>query len=340
MSGIAVQELVLNLIAIELEGNRTTANYRRIIKRDAMRFFTWLKAQGMEDLRNVGKAEIVCYYQHLCSQCSTAGTRTIGKLLSRATVNGLMTAVKKVFAVLYNSGYTKKDPFHGLDLGMRGGGGVKRRPFTEGQMAEFLEQIEVDTPLGLRDRAMFELIYSSGLRVGEAARLTMGDINLERREIIVHGKGSRDRLVPISIVARDFLKLYIGERFSRLDEAVFLGTKGKGIGKPMRPKEITRRFHTLLVKFNMDGIGRCAHAVRHSTATHLLDNGASVRHIQELLGHRNIDTTVRYTQVQTTGLKKVYMKYHPGEHELFETVDEVYEKRLASLVASKSGGMI
>jgi len=89
-----------------------------------------------------------------------------------------------------------------------------------------------------------------------------------------------------------------------------------------------------IVKFGMDGVGRSTHAVRHSTATHLLDNGASIRHIQELLGHKNIDTTVRYTQVQTGGLQKIYRKYHPAEHELFEVLDQLYEQRLEDLVAS------
>ena len=85
----------------------------------------------------------------------------------------------------------------------------------------------------------------------------------------------------------------------------------------------------------MDEAGRSTHAVRHSTATHLLDHGASIRHVQELLGHKNIENTARYTQIQTGGLAKIYRKYHPGEHELIETVDEEYEKRLENLVAGK-----
>lgn len=329
------RETALRLIDIEQEGNRTTKEYRKILTRNAKCFFAWMESQNISDILNVGKAELVSYFRHVCGERSVTGTRTIGEPLSRATINWRVLGAKKIFAALYLAGFLAKNPFHGLDLGTPPERSFKRRPFTEAQMTELLEQIDPSTRKGLRDRAMFELIYSSGLRVCEASRLTMRDIDLERREIVVHGKGSRDRLVPISTVARDFLRLFIGERITRLEEPVFRGTWAKGEGKAIRPEEISQRFHNLLIKFGMDGEGRSTHAVRHSTATHLLDHGASVRHIQELLGHKNIDTTVRYTQVQTEGLQKIYRKYHPGEHELFEVVDEAYEKRLESLGAGK-----
>jgi len=188
----------------------------------------------------------------------------------------------------------------------------------------------------LRNKALFMTIYGSGIRIGEAANLKVGDIDSDKGRIFIRkGKGGRDRIVPVSEVARDFLSLFIGHRINHLEEPVFQGAWAKGGGKAIRPEEISQRFHALLAKFGMSGLGRSTHAVRHSTATHLLDHGASIRHIQELLGHKNIDTTVRYTQVQTAGLQKVYRKYHPGEHELFETVDEAYVKRLESLLAGR-----
>jgi len=335
MTGLLEKEYALRHITMELEGNRATAGYRRAVIRDVKRFFSWLEKEDKRDIRTVGKAELLAYYRYVCSLTSTAGTRTIGAPLGAGMIRHIMASAKKVFAALYRAGYLADDPFYGLDLGLPSVRGSTRKPFTKAEMTEFLEQLDPGTPRGLRDRALFELMYSSGLRTSEAARLTMGDIDLDRREIIVHGKGSRDRLVIITEVARDFLRSYIGPRLSRLDEPVFLGTWGKGIGKPMRTKEITRRFHTLLIKAGMDGPGRCAHAVRHSTATHLLDNGASIRHIQELLGHKNIDTTARYTQIHIDGLQKVYRRYHPGEHELFEALDEAYEQRLDKLIAGK-----
>jgi len=132
----------------------------------------------------------------------------------------------------------------------------------------------------------------------------------------------------------------VGERQTKLEEPVFRGTRAKGAGKAMRPQEIFRRFRTLLVAFGMDGAGHCTHAIRHSTAMHLLDHGANIRHIQELLGHKNIENTARYAQVHTAGLQKVYWKYHPGEHELFEIVDEAYERRLESILRDHHGRLL
>jgi len=334
MTGEVLRELALRLVDVEMEGNRLTEGHRATVKRGINRFFSWMESQHIQDIREVGKAELIAYYRHLCSlqRCK----RTVGGLLCTGTINGHINSVKKMFSALYRSGYLQEDLFYELDLGVQPQRSFKRRPFTEQEMSEFLEQIDTSTTWGLRDRALFELIYSSGLRRSEAASLTMRDIDLERREIIVHGKGSRDRMVPISEVARDFLRLYVGDRINRLDDAVFLGTQS-GKEKPMRPRTVTRQCNKLLSKLGIYSEGRCAHAVRHSTATHLLDHGASIRHIQELLGHRNIDTTVLYTQVQTSGLQKIYRKYHPGEHELFEAVDEAYEKRLKMLVEGKGG---
>ena len=332
MTGEAVRELALSLIATELEGSRTTKRYRKIVSHNAKLFFSWLDSQGLE-VKSVGKADLFTYYRYVCSQHSTTGTRTVGELISKATINWRLLGVRKVFTALYRAGYLAEDPFHGLELNLPTGRTFKRHPFTENEITTFLEQIDPGTRKGLRDRALFELIYSSGLRVGEAARLSIADVDLERREIIVHGKGKRDRMVPISVVARDFLEHYIGDRVNRLEEPVFPATHARLSGKHMAPGGITYRFRALLQKFDMDGPGRCTHAVRHSTATHLLDHGASIRHIQELLGHKNIDTTVRYTQVQTGGLQKIYRKYHPGEHDLFEAVDDAYLRRIDALIA-------
>jgi len=329
----AIRELAVHMVNTELEGDRTTLHYRQEVKKNIEQFFLWLEAKNLNKIKMIGKAELMAYYLDVCSQRVRTGTRISGGLLSKRTINGRILAVRKTFTALYRAGYVNEDPFHGFSLDMPPDRSSKRLPFTEAEMETFLEQINSSTSLGLRNRTLFELIYSSGLRVGEAARLTIGDLDLERREILVHGKGSRDRIVPISLMARDYLQWYAGERLAKLEEPVFKGTRGKGAGKAMRPQDISRRFRTLLIAFGMDGPGRSTHAVRHSTATHLLDHGANIRHIQELLGHKSIENTARYAQVHTAGLQKVYRKYHPGEHELFEIVDEAYEQRLETLIA-------
>lgn len=214
--------------------------------------------------------------------------------------------------------------------------GWNRRPLTREEITRFLESIDTGTRQGLKDRTLFELIYSSGLRVAEAAALKVGDIDFDRRVMVVRGKFDRDRMVPISCVAHDFLVLYLGDKIDDGDEWVFTGYGGPTRGRHMSSMGVSERFRTLVRRFGMDRPEISTHSIRHSTATHLLENGASIRHVQELLGHRCIESTVRYTHVMTDTLTREYRKYHPREHELFEAVDDDYDARLDSvLVRSK-----
>jgi len=162
-------------------------------------------------------------------------------------------------------------------------------------------------------------------RVAEAANLQIKDLSLNRREMIVRGKFARDRVVPFTKEAQKYLALYLKERIYSKEGPVFRGVYGK---KALRPGSVGRRFTDLLKKYNMKRKELSAHSIRHATASQLLDNGAGIRHVQELLGHRNLETTVRYTHVDGERLGKIYRKYHPQEHDLFEAVDDEYKKRL------------
>lgn len=213
---------------------------------------------------------------------------------------------------------------------------VRRRALTEGEMQKFLDELDTTTAQGLRDRALFELVYAAGLRVGEVAGLKVSDVDFERRIMRVRGKGDKDRLVPISEVAKDVLLLYLGERVSDREAWLFTGSRGPMTGSHVRPASVSERFRTLLRRFGMDDPELTAHSVRHSTATHLLDHGASVRQVQELLGHAEVETTARYTHVVTENLKRIYRRYHPREQGLYEEVDAEYRKRLQAL-AGKGG---
>ncbi|MDR2897748.1 MAG: tyrosine-type recombinase/integrase [Spirochaetaceae bacterium] len=215
---------------------------------------------------------------------------------------------------------------------------MKRRLLGKEELAELLDGIGIDNAYDLRDRAIYELIYSSGLRVGEVAALKIGDIDFSRREAVVHGKGRRDRLVPISVVARDLLEQYLGKRRERREDAVFIGCgQGRRSGV-MSGRNISRRFRKLLREGGIDRRDVSTHSIRHSTATHMLENGASIRHVQELLGHKNIEHTARYTEVLTENILKEYRKYHPREHELLEVVDEEYLERFREVVVERSKG--
>jgi integrase/recombinase XerC len=330
---LITKELVQRLVAAELSGNRVSRGYAEEVRYNLGVFFTWL---GPGDIGLVDKPELLAYYAYVCTTKAEKGVKIPGSLISRRTINGRLGALRKAFKVLYQSEYLDKNPFDELVLGVRPERGTKRQPFSEKEMAVFLDGIKPTAGRGLRDRTLFELMYSSGLRAAETAKLSIGDVDLEQRELLVQGKGAQDRVVPFSRPARDFLTLYLKDRTNRLEPVFLRANYQTG---PMLAQTITRRFRTLLQQFDMGGTNRLTHAIRHSTATHLLDNGAGIRHVQELLGHKNIENTVLYTHLQTGGLAKIHQKYHPREHRYLKYIDEDYIRRLDFLLA-KAGNPV
>jgi tyrosine recombinase XerC len=171
-----------------------------------------------------------------------------------------------------------------------------------------------DTPEGVRDRALLELLYGSGLRVAELCALDLGDVDLRHGRVRVTGKGRKERQVPLSDAATKAIAAYVHEaRPSHLQKrpegpdrfALFLNTRGNRLG--------TRGVRQLMTKYGgMTGAaGVSPHALRHSFATHLVDGGADLRTVQELLGHENLATTEIYTHVSTERLRAVYEQSHP-----------------------------
>lgn len=328
MTGESIRLIAKELVEEELKGRRLNEKYKASIRESQKNFIDWAVKRSKGDLRLITKADLVKYHQSLAQTKS----KRDGNLLSPTTINDRYHAVCMLFSLLYRAGILKENPTHNLNLDLPNPTSWKRRPLTQEEITTFLENIDPSTKQGLKDRTMFELMYSSGLRVCEVANLKVGDINFEKREMIVRGKFERDRVVPISKVAKDFLLLFLDERISERESPVFLGFRGSRENEPLRSESVSERFHDLLRKFKMDKAELSAHSIRHSTATHLLENGASVRHVQELLGHKTIETTVRYTHVQTDSLAKIYRKYHPREHELFEVIDDSYMKRFNDML--------
>lgn len=183
------------------------------------------------------------------------------------------------------------------------------------QMVRFIETPETDTVLGKRDRAILELLYASGVRVSELVNLNLSDIDFANQTLRVKGKGRKERMVPFGVHAQGALEQYLAVRGELLAEAdpdnrdplaVFMNYQGTRI--------TTRSVGRMLDKY----CRQCAeihhvspHALRHSFATHLLDAGADLRTIQELLGHARLTTTQQYTHVSTDRLMAVYDKAHP-----------------------------
>ena len=332
MTSEAVRTLAMKLSETELKANRLTP--RSITKnlRAQNEFIAWTVRKGYA-LEAMGKAELRDYHAELCRRRS----KKTGELLTAHTINDLFYQATALFSILYREGVLEENPAHNLSLDLPERRGMKRRPLTREEITFFLETIDPGGAQGMKDRTLFELIYSSGLRVSEAVGLRVKDIDFERREMVVRGKGNRDRIVPFSVVAKDFLTAFLGKRIETPDAWVFSGSRGSRVGEHILGTSISERFRILLRRFDMDKKEISTHSIRHSTATHLLENGASVRHVQELLGHKSLETTVRYTQIQNEGVFKVYRKHHPREHELFEAVDEEYLKRLERVLAGTGG---
>ena len=332
MTSEAIKVLVLKISEEELKADRLTKASIKSALKSQNEFITWTGKKGYA-LESMGKAHLREYQAELCRRCS----KKTGELLTAHTINDIFQKVLVLFSIMYREGVIDENPAHNLKLDLPERPRMKRRPLTLEEINSFLESIDTSTPQGLKDRTIFELIYSSGLRVNEAVSLRVKDIDFERREMIVRGKGDRDRVVPFSKVAKEFLLLFLGSRIEEPDSWVFSGSRGSRVGEHIRGDTISERFRILLRRFDMDKKEISTHSIRHSTATHMLENGASVRHVQELLGHKYIETTVRYTQIQSDGVFKVYRKYHPREHELFEAVDDDYLKRFDSVLAETYG---
>ena len=185
------------------------------------------------------------------------------------------------------------------------------------QMRTLLERIPARTPLELRDRAMLELAYSCGLRCEEIVNLDLGALDHETEQLRVMGKGSKERLLPVGAPAQKALERYLqkGRRALAVDhreQAMFVSKSGRRLSN----SDVTRRlglwFKEASMQTSMNGAGKISpHSLRHSFATHLLEGGADLRTIQELLGHASISTTQVYTRVDAARLRDTYAASHP-----------------------------
>jgi integrase/recombinase XerD len=185
------------------------------------------------------------------------------------------------------------------------------KTLTEAQVEALLAAPDVDTPLGLRDRTMLEVIYASGLRVSELVTLKSHHVSMAEGVLRVTGKGSKERLVPFGLVARDWLVRYLADSrgailAGRQSEDVFVTARGHGMTRAM--------FWVLVRKYaRIAGITAplSPHTLRHAFATHLLNHGADLRAVQMLLGHADISTTTIYTHVARERLKQLHSQHHP-----------------------------
>jgi len=188
------------------------------------------------------------------------------------------------------------------------------RFFTEEEINLLLKIPEADTKFGIRNRAIFELIYSSGLRIGEVCSILLRDLDLKNCLLRVKGKGNKERIVPVGRPAIETIRTYLSVRSAfdpeGSEEHLFLTRSGKSFYN-RQLNIILQRFIRLIALQK----GYSPHTIRHSFATHLLKNGADLRAIQQMLGHANLSTTEIYTHVTLEDIKEAYHKSHPRAKE-------------------------
>ena len=295
---------------------KTIKDYGRKIKR----FFDYItKIKEIVDLRNVNEKILTDFLTWLNEIVSE---RT-HMLLSAHTKRELFSLTKLLFRCLYLEELILVNPMQNVTY--RPGGGTKQREIlTEDEMNRFLDGIDEEKSFGLRDKAIFELMYSSGLRAGDIVNLNVADVDFEARMVLLkEGKFSKDRVVPVSQVAAVFLKKYLEARRRKTD-ILFTGPRGSRTSV----SAINARCKKWMKESGVYRKGLSSHSIRHTTAVHLLSHGADLRYVQELLGHESIETTVTYTHDLHENIRRVYKSFHPRENIYFKEVDEVYLERL------------
>jgi len=290
------------------------------------RFLNWL---ADTDIRSVERRHIAEYREYLQTRIS----RFTKKRLKPASIQMEMSTLKVFFEYLLCCDYILANPAEGMSV-KQAGAQTLRAVFSEEDIVLFLDNIEVTTCWGQRDRALFELMYSSGLRVGEARHLECESVNLEERILLVKaGKGKKDRYVPFSQTALWFLLLYLGSGRKRQENRttekryLFLGRKGN-----ISYGQLSKAFKKYLKNCGFQNKGYTIHSIRHATGTHLLVNGASIRYVQELLGHEDLKTTQLYTRPTIENIKRIYRTYHPRENEYYREVDAEYKSDIQNLI--------
>jgi len=273
----------------------TLESYRR----DLNKFALWLAQHRNAVLVQGSHADIQGFLAHLVVEQKARATST-----SRA-----ISSLKRLYQYLLRQGKIGIDPT--LQIATPKLPRSLPKTLTEQDVELLLQAPDVDTPLGMRDRTMLEVLYASGLRVSELVGLSVAQVSLDMGVVRVMGKGSKERLVPLGEEALDWLRRYLAESRPALlqqqqSNAMFVTARGEGM---------TRQMFWYLIKRHarLGGLSKplSPHTLRHAFATHLLNHGADLRVVQMLLGHADISTTQIYTHVARERLKQLHAAHHP-----------------------------
>jgi integrase/recombinase XerD len=302
---LAAEEFLTWLAVERGRSPNTLAAYRR----DLAAYVAWLDAAGLA-LDAVREADVESYVASL--HASSRAPSSVARAL---------VAVRTLHRFLADEGRASVDP--GAFVAPPKVPQGLPKPLTEDEVRSLLDAVTGPDPVACRDRALLELLYGTGARISEACGLSLADLDLDASLVRLFGKGAKERIVPVGRFAREAMAAWLGpggrpsvlagltpaaaQRLGRDDaEAVFVNQRGG---------RLSRQGAWAIVRQYGDRVGLgerlSPHVLRHSCATHLLDHGADIRVVQELLGHASISTTQVYTKVSTERLREVYDAAHP-----------------------------
>jgi integrase/recombinase XerD len=261
---------------------------------------------GLTDVREIKEEDVTAFARYVKAEYKSAA----GKELCPRRKQFLVYMLARFCSFLEREEYILINPARLLEF-EKPGKTLPKDILTEEETEKLLSAPNLKRPSGIRDRAVLEILYGSGLRNEEVRNLRFHDLDLDSRYLCVRGKGSKDRVVPITVIAKKFLNNYLEKVRpffckSGASDIVFLTQSGN----PLKGYEINYMIGEAKKKA---GITKkvTAHTLRHSCATHLIARGANVRYIQELLGHEAVQTTQIYTHIRPVDLQKIYLETHP-----------------------------
>ena len=293
---LEAEEFCVWLVAEKGRAASTVEAYRR----DLRRWCSWLEERGL-DVAGASERDVVDYIDAL---------RTAGE--APATVARRATAVRSLHRFMVDAALADDDP--AADVARPGVPAGLPKALDEADVTTLLDSLTGDDAVTLRDRAILEVLYGTGMRISELVGLSIGDLDLDEGLVRVLGKGTKERVVPVIGLARAAVGTWLAEGRPELEpvrwarrgdaEAVFLNRRGR---------RLTRQGAWGIVRKRAEqaGLVLSPHVLRHSCATHMLERGADIRAVQELLGHASISTTQVYTRVALSHLQAVYDSAHP-----------------------------
>jgi site-specific recombinase XerD len=287
----------LSLLDEDLRRTSAAQRTRRAYAIDTLQFASWADGHGLLP-STVGSRDIRRYVAQLSEQG-----------LSATTAARKLAAIRALLRSQREHGQIDQSPADLLATPRQDS--RLPRVLKAIEVARLLDSIPSDGPLQIRDRALFELAYACGLRAEEIVSLDLADVEYDAEQLRVEGKGGKTRFVPAGEIALKALRLYLERARPALcgdgeQTALFLSRSGRRLGT----SDVRRRLHAWSTRAGIPA-GISPHALRHSFATHLLDGGADLRSIQELLGHSSISTTQVYTRVESARLRSAYARSHP-----------------------------